>query len=102
MYDGGSGINRLNFIKGVMNGENYYANQQHRTYRMELAADLMIRAQAYEGLGEKDKADAEVKRATALAYPVGPNALSGAGGAPERYEDLLTSHRRGCSNLKGN
>lgn len=89
MYGGGAGINRLNFIEGVMRGQNY-GNAQYRAYRLELAADLIIRAQALEPLGQVAGADVARKRAIALAYPVGPNALSDSDDLPARYEDILS------------
>jgi len=88
MYGGGSGINRLNFIEEHMKG-NVYANTKHRGYRLELASDLIMRAQAFEHLGDSAKAAVDRKRATALAYPCGPNAPLNADGLPASYVDIL-------------
>jgi hypothetical protein len=88
MYGGGSGINRLNFIEGIMRGEGY-ANRTYREYRMELASDLALRAEALEQLGEGTQAAVDLKRATALAYPHGPRAASGEGDSPKHYVDIL-------------
>jgi hypothetical protein len=92
MYGGGTGINRLNFIDTVMTGENPYANKIDRQYRLEFAADLSMRAQALEKLGETEKAAADRKRAIALAYPYGPNAIWNINEdeLPSRYVDILS------------
>lgn len=92
MYGAGSGINRLNYILGVMKGENAYANREHRIYRLELAGDLVMRAQALLQLGEKAKAETDRKRAAALAYPLGAKAAAfvDTDEGPARYTDLLS------------
>jgi tetratricopeptide (TPR) repeat protein len=90
MYGGGAGLNRLNFIEAHMRGE-VYADKVVRQHRMELAGDLILRAQALEQRGDSDRAAKDRKRAVALAFPVGPTALSSPDGLPERYEELLFS-----------
>jgi len=65
-----------------------YANRD-RVYRMEFAADLAMRAEAEEKLGDAAKAEADRKRATALAFPYGPNAAVEADELPSQYVDLL-------------
>ena len=88
MYGGGSGKNRLRFIEGIMKGEGY-ADRRAREYRLEFASDLVIRSRALEGLGEAQGAERDRRRATALAYPYGPNSVGIEDALPSRYIDLL-------------
>lgn len=92
MYGGGAGVNRLNYIDTVMKGENPYCNKRHRSYRMEFAADLVLRAEALEKLGKSGQASADRNRATALAFPAGAKAaaFSALDEGPARYEDLVS------------
>jgi len=88
MYGGGSGKNRLRFIEGIMKGEGY-ADRRARGYRLEFASDLIIRSRALEALGEVERAARDRTRATALAYPYGPNSVGIEDALPSRYIDLL-------------
>jgi len=88
MYGGGSGKNRLRFIEGIMKGEGY-ADRRARGYRLEFASDLIIRSRALAGLGEAEGAERDRRRATALAYPYGPNSVGIEDALPSRYVDLL-------------
>jgi hypothetical protein len=84
----GPGKGRLLFIDSHMRGKTY-ANALYRKYRFDLAHDLLIRAKSYKALGENEKAEFDIKRATALTYPYGPKSTIDIDILPDLYIDVL-------------